>query len=175
MSTIVKLSAVLALALGAVGSISGTPLSAASEKHQSAHKRRSGVVTQKAGALFIITPEGATYQLNQNQERRHGHAPFKEGDQVTLVLDENNAVIDAHLAGEEGSHRFVTGKLVHMGKMEKEIKLQTPQGEQVFPLLRQEFKTKRLEEGAQVTVELNEAGTVIDLHRADESATGKKK
>ncbi len=74
----VKLSEVLALALGAVGLISGTPLSAASEKHQSAHKHQSAVVTQKPGALFIITPEGATYQLNQNQERRRGYAPFKE-------------------------------------------------------------------------------------------------
>lgn len=93
---------------------------------------------------------------------------------MTFVLDENNTVIDAHLAGKEGAHRFVTGKLVHVGKMKEEIKLQTAQGEQVFPLLHQETKTKALEEGAQVTVELNEAGTVIDLHRADESTTGKK-
>jgi hypothetical protein len=38
----------------------------------------------------------------------------------------------------------------------------------------QETKAKGLEEGANVAVELNETGTVIDLHRADERATGKK-
>jgi DNA/RNA-binding domain of Phe-tRNA-synthetase-like protein len=89
-------------------------------------------------------------------------------------LDENNSVIDAHLAGKEGTHRFVTGKLVHVGKMKDEIKLQTAQGEQVFPLLHQETKTKALEEGANVTVELNEAGTVIYLHRAGEHSPVKK-
>lgn len=174
MNKLLKLCIALSLAVGTVGLFAEDPLSAAAEKHQSAHKQQSGVVTQKAGALFIKTEEGTTYQLNENQQRRHGHAPFKEGDHVTFVLDENNTVIDAHLAGEEGSHRFVTGKLVYVGKMKEEIKLQTAQGEQVFPLLHQETKTKALEEGAQVTVELNEAGTVIDLHRADEKATGKK-
>ena len=98
----------------------------------------------------------------------------KEGDHVTFTLNENNSVIDVHMAGEEGSHRFVTGKLIHVGKMKEEIKLQTAQGEQVFPLLLQETKTKALEEGARVTVELNESGTVIDLHKADESGTRKK-
>jgi hypothetical protein len=48
--------------------------------------------------------------------------------------------------------------------MKKEIKLQTAEGEKTFPLLLQETKTKALAEGAEVTVELNEAGTVIDLH-----------
>lgn len=43
-----------------------------------------------------------------------------------------------------------------------------------YPLLHQEANTKALEEGANVTVELNEAGTVIDLHRADESTKRKK-
>ena len=70
-----------------------------------------------------------------------------------------------HLEGEKGEHKFVTGKLIHVGKMNKEIKLQTAEGEQSFPLLLQETKTKALAEGTEVTVELNEAGTVIDLHK----------
>lgn len=53
-----------------------------------------------------------------------------------------------------------------MGKMNKEIKLETSEGEKVFPLGRLEIKTKPIEEGAMVTVEVNEGGTVIDLHRA---------
>ena len=174
MNNFVKLCVAISLTFGAGGIFSGDLLSAAAEKHQSGHKQESGVVTEKAGALVIKTEGGTTYQLNENQERRHGHAPFKAGDHVTFVLDENNAVIDAHLAGKEGAHRFVTGKLVHVGLMKEQIKLQTAQGEQVFPLLHQETKTKALEEGANVTVELNEAGTVIDLHRADESTKRKK-
>ena len=49
--------------------------------------------------------------------------------------------------------------------MKKEIKLQTAEGDQTFPLLLQETKTGGLAEGTEVTVELNEAGTVIDLHK----------
>jgi len=60
----------------------------------------------------------------------------------------------------------VTGKLVHVGMVNKEIKLQTADGEKVFPLTEQGQKTKGIPDGALVTVELNEAGAVIDVHRA---------
>jgi len=54
--------------------------------------------------------------------------------------------------------------------MKNQIKLITSEGEKVFPLERQEIKTGGIEEGAVVTVELNEAGTVIDLHRGEGGA-----
>jgi hypothetical protein len=40
-------------------------------------------------------------------------------------------------------------------------------GHNGFPLAEQGQKTKGIPDGALVTIELNEAGTVIDLHRAD--------
>ncbi len=130
------------------------------------HKKVTGVVTtDKGGILTVKTPTG-NYTLTENASRQHGHAVPKVGDEVTLVLDENNIVIEAHPKGEEGTHHFYTGKLVYMGKMNKEIKLETSEGEKVFPIGRLEIKTKPIEEGAMVTVEVNEAGTVIDLHRA---------
>lgn len=85
---------------------------------------------------------------------------------MTLVLNENNTIIEAHPKGHEGPHKLVTGKLAYVGQMKNQIKLITPEGEKLFPLERQEIKTGGIEEGALVTVELNEAGTVIDLHRA---------
>ena len=138
----------------------------APEGHHSSHQSVSGVVVKQGNGLAVKTPGGATYQVNENASRRHGHAEFKEGDEVTVVLDENNTAIDLHHKGEEGKHTFVTGKLVHLGKMEKQVKLQTPDGEKVFPLARLEIKAKGIDEGTPVTVELNEAGAVIDLHRA---------
>jgi hypothetical protein len=129
------------------------------------HMKISGVVTQKAGALAVKGPDGGTYQLNPNVSKRHGHEPFKEGDEVTVLVNENNAVIDIHPKGQEGTHRFVTGKLIYVGKMKKEIKLVTSEGEKVFPIERQEIKTGGIEEGSLVTAELNEAGILIDLHR----------
>ena len=59
-----------------------------------------------------------------------------------MVVDENNGVIDMHHKGEEGKHPFVTGKLIHLGKMRTQIKLQTSEGEKVFPLAKQEIKNQ---------------------------------
>jgi len=137
-----------------------------SEAPSGSHRSMTGVVIKKGTGLAVKTPDGSRFATNENISRRHGHAPFKEGDEVTIMVDENNAIIDMHHKGEEGKHTFVTGKLIHMGKMKGQVKLQTSEGEKVFPLTRQEIKTKGLDEGTQVTVELNEAGAVIDLHRA---------
>lgn len=132
------------------------------------HKEITGVVTAEKGGILTVETSTGSYSLTETAARQHGHAVPKVGDEVTLVLDENNIVIEAHPKGEMGEHRFVTGKLEYVGKMKKEIKLHTPEGEEVFPLGRLEIKTKPIEEGDMVTVELNEAGIVIDLHRADE-------
>lgn len=132
------------------------------------HMRITGVVTdEKSGQLTVKTENGSTMRINRNAELRHGHAMPKIGDELTIWVNENNTVIDVHPKGEEGIHRFITGKLVYVGQMKDQIKLWTPEGDKVFPLERQEVKTSGIEEGALVTVELNEAGSVIDLHRAD--------
>lgn len=134
------------------------------DKGPTAHKSFKGEVVERAGTLAIRSEEGATYQLSKNEARRQGRQ-FKVGDKVEVTVNENNAIVDVHLEGEKGTHNFVTGKLVYVGKMKKEIKLQTAEGEKAFPLLLQETKTSGLAEGTEVTVELNEAGTVIDLHK----------
>lgn len=141
------------------------PRLAHAEEQHSKHQTLSGVVVKQSTGLAVQTPNGTKYQLNEKQSLRHGHDAFKEGDEVTAVIDENNLVIDVHHKGEEGKHTFVTGKLIYVGKTKKEIKLQTAEGEKVFPLTRQEIKAKNIDEGTEVTVELNEAGAVIDLHR----------
>ena len=133
-------------------------------KGHAAHKHFKGEVIEKGGGLAIKTQEGTTYQLSENEARRQGRE-FKAGDKVEVSVNENNAIVDVHLEGEKGAHKFVTGKLIHVGKMKKEIKLQTAEGDQSFPLLLQETKTGDFPEGTEVTVELNEAGTVIDLHK----------
>ncbi len=138
-----------------------------SEALPQGHMKFTGVVTEKAGVLVVTTPKGAMHQLNANMARRHGQEPFKTGDEVVVVLDENNYIVDMHLKGKEGTHRQVTGTLVRVSGMKKEIKLQTAEGEKVFPLAEEGQKTKGIEAGTLVTVEVNEAGTVIDLHRAD--------
>ena len=142
-------------------------------KGRDAHKHFKGEVIEKGTGLAIKTKEGTVYQLSENEARRQGRQ-FKAGDKVEVSVNENNAIVDVHLEGEKGEHKFVTGKLVHVGKMNKEIKLQTAEGDQSFPLLLQETKTGGLAEGTEVTVELNEAGTVIDLHKGKHVGQKKK-
>ena len=165
-----RLASRSAVVLAMLGAFVLMPLAAKADEqgHSRGHRTVTAVITgERAGLLTARTPDGATHTLNPNISRRHGHEVPKAGDQVTMVFDENNTLIEVHPKGQASAHRFVTGKLVYVGKTKKEIKLSTPQGEQVFPLERLEVKTGGIEEGALVTAELNEAGTVIDLHRAE--------
>jgi hypothetical protein len=129
------------------------------------HRRVEGVVTTVKGEIVTVKTASGNIPLNQKDAREHGHAEWKVGDEVTIIVNINNDVIEAHPKGEEGHHHFYTGKLVYVGKMKKEIKLETIDGEKVFPLKLIEIKTKNIKEGEVVTVEVNEAGTVIDLRR----------
>ncbi|WP_447980766.1 hypothetical protein [Candidatus Nitrospira bockiana] len=135
------------------------------------HRQVSGqVISERSGLLMVKTPDGSTFTLNPNAAKRHGHEVPKVGDELVLLVDENNTVIEAHPKGEGSAHQFVTGKLMYVGKTKKEIRLATPEGEKVFPIERLEIKTGGIEEGAIVTAEVNEAGTIIDLHRAGSSS-----
>ena len=88
-----------------MGLILCVPLTANSAEEQDVtHRTLTGVVVQKGGTLAVKAPNGTTYQTNENASRRHGHEPFKEGDEVSFILDANNIVIDMHLKGEEGEH-----------------------------------------------------------------------
>lgn len=167
-----KLSMVVAVTAVSISLFLVTGVTSADTGHDGAktgehhHTVHGVVVAEKSGVLTVKTPEGTTISVSEKASERHGHTVPKVGQEVTVVLNENNNVIDVHLKGTEGAHSFVTGKLVYVGKMKPEIKLQTPQGDKTFPLVRQDIKTGGIEEGALVTAELNEAGAVIDLHRA---------
>jgi hypothetical protein len=131
------------------------------------HRAISGVVlSERSGLLTVKTETGTQLNISASASSRHGHRLPKVGEEVLLTLDEDDTVIDVHPKGQRGHHRFVTGKLKYVGKMKREIKLETAEGEKVFPLYHQDIKTGALQEGALVTAELNEAGTVIDVHRA---------
>jgi hypothetical protein len=54
------------------------------------HTKFTAVVTEKSGSLVVTTSKGVTHQLNANIAPRHGQEPFKAGEEVIVVLDENN-------------------------------------------------------------------------------------
>lgn len=70
---------------------------------------------------------------------RHEHAMPKVGDEVTVVIGENNMVLEVHPQGTEGKHRFVVGEVLFIGKLQHEIPLKTAQGERKFQLDKQDL------------------------------------
>ena len=99
---------------------------------KSHHQHLQGVAVEKGGVLSVKVPSGATYQLNENRSERHGHALPKAGDEVTVVIDDNNMVLEVHPKGTEGKHRFVTGEVVSIGVMQHEITLRTARESKSF-------------------------------------------
>jgi hypothetical protein len=131
---------------------------------KSGHLTLDGVVTKiQSGLVYVKTPVGQ-YTI----AAKTAPSDAAVGDEVTLWLNEENLVIDHHGKHKNmaGTHRLITGKLIYAGLTKNQIKLWTPEGEKVFPLERMEVKTKPIEEGSMIVVELDEKGTVIDLRKA---------
>ncbi|MEX5219093.1 MAG: hypothetical protein NW701_14790 [Nitrospira sp.] len=85
------------------------------------------------------------------------------GDPVTLWVTAGHAVVDHHRQDTGRRHRFVTGTLLDTPS-KQQIHLWTPEAEKVYSLAEHEAKATQLPEGTMVTVEIDETGTVLDLH-----------
>ena len=126
-----------------------------------------GRVTKiQSGMAHVTTPVGQ-YTLMS----KYAQPDAAVGDQVSLWINEEGMVIDVHGKdkAKAGTHRLIFGKLIRMGPNKNQVKLSTPEGEKVFPLPaeRMEVKTKPIPDGANIVVELNERGDVIDVKRAE--------
>lgn len=121
-----------------------------------------GVVAEiKSGQVFVKTPV-ARYSLNAKTAPQD----VKVGDELTLWVSDNNVAVDHHAKGKEGVHRLITGSLTYASGDMKEIKLMTPEGERTFVVQHGESKLSGMKEGTLITVELNEAGNVIEIRKA---------
>ncbi len=123
-----------------------------------------GTVTKMDAALVYVKAPAGQYTLM----KKYAPSDAAVGDHVSLWINEEGMVIDVHGKDKKqaGSHRLIFGKLIYTGPNKQQIKLQTPEGEKVFPLERMEVKTKPIAEGSNIVVELNEEGKVIDLRKA---------
>jgi len=131
------------------------------------HKKVDGVVTDiKSGLYTVKTPTGATLTLAEAAAIRHGHGVPKLGDEMTLWVNEGNMVIDAHMKGHSDKpHRFISGTLASIDNTMSQMTLLTSGGEKNFKLKPESRMFRDIPPGAQVTIEVNETGEVIDLHK----------
>ena len=134
---------------------------------KSGHKKVEGVVTDmKSGLYTVKTSTGTTYSLTETAAVRHGHGAPKVGDKMTLWVNEGNLVMDAHMKGDSGTaHRFLSGKLTSIDYAKSQMTLSTSGGEKNLKLKPESRMFKDIAAGTDVTIELNETGEVIDLHK----------
>lgn len=121
-----------------------------------------GVVADiKSGLVFVQTSVGR-YSVTA----KSASPDVKVGDKLMIWVSGNNVVVDHHAKGKEGVHRLITGKLTSASGDLKEIKLMTPEGERTFSVQHGESKLSGMKEGTSITIELNEAGDVIEIRKA---------
>ncbi len=131
------------------------------------HKKVEGVVIDmKSGLYTVKTPTGATLTLSEAAAVRHGHGAPKVGDKMTLWVNEGNMVMDAHPKGEAANaHRYISGKLASIDNGKSQMTLTTSGGVKSFKLKPESRMFQDIAVGTPVTVEVNESGEVVDLHK----------
>ena len=131
------------------------------------HKKVEGVVTEvKSGLYTVKTPTGGTLTLTEAAAVRHGHSAPKVGDEMTLWVNEGNMVMAAHPKGQPGkAPRFITGTLASIDNGKSKMTLSTSGGEKSYNLRPESRMFRDIAVGSEVTVEVNDTGEVIDIHK----------
>jgi len=160
----------LLLGVCAMALVSATPGMAADQpgKVVGKHKEVHAVVEKiDAGVVLLKEPDQLRRRtLSPTQVERMKLKDLKVGDEVSLIIDENNLIIDAHKTGMAGhGHQALEGTFVEAANSGKTVKVKTSDGLKSLNVDSAAVsKVTALKQGASVKVELDEAGTVIDIH-----------
>lgn len=140
------------------------------------HQKVEGVVHEvKSGLYTVKTSTATTYALAESTLIRYGRDLPKVGDEMVLWIDEGNLVIDARKKGAPRmTSHFASGKLVSVDYERSQVVLATSTGEKSFQLKPESRMFTHYDAGTPVTIEINEAGEVIDLH-ADKALSAQPK
>jgi hypothetical protein len=131
------------------------------------HQKVEGVVTEvKSGLYTVKSPTGATLTLTEAAAVRHGHSAPKVGDEMTLWVNEGNMVMDVRPKGQPGKGpRFINGTLASIDNGKSKMTLATSGGEKSFTLRPESRMFRDIAVGSEVTIEVNDTGEVIDIHK----------
>lgn len=121
----------------------------------------NGVISEMRSGLIMVTTSWGTMTIQSD-----ALTEAKVGDEITVWVNENNVVIDAYPKGEaRPHHRWVRGSLTYTSGNQEAITLWTPEGKKDFIVKRNRSKFGSFVEGNPITVQLNDKGEVIDVHR----------
>lgn len=132
------------------------------------HQKVEGVVIDRKSGLYTVkTSTGATLTLAEAAAVRHGHSAPKIGDEMTLWVNEGNMVMDACPKGQtDKAPRFITGTLASIDNGKSQMTLATLEGGKSFNLRPESRMFRDIAVGVEVTIEVNDTGEVIDIHKA---------
>jgi hypothetical protein len=127
-----------------------------------AHLLLTGTISKlKSNFIFFRTPIGVV-----NVNAKIGIKNAKVGQMMTLHVHDRHVVADLFPPQATApAHRFVTGPLQFATPERTEVKLWTPDGEQMYPANRGAGLLGGTKEGHPITVELDHDGTVVQFHR----------
>ena len=154
---------VLALATAAAA-LAGDQSGKAAGKHKELH---ATVEKIDAGVVLLKEPDQMRRRtLSPNQLERMKLTDLKVGDEVSLILNGNNLIIDARKTGMAGPGRHtLQGTFVQADTSGKTVNVKTTDGLKALTVdSAATGKVTGLKQGASLTVEVDEAGTVIDIH-----------
>jgi|SRR5688572_2224233 hypothetical protein len=134
---------------------------------KSGHQETEGVVIDtKSGLYTVKTSTGATFTLSEAAAIRHGHSAPKIGDEMTLWVNEGNMVMNARPKGRPGkAPRFITGTLASIDHGKSQMELSLSGEKKSFHLKPESRMFRNVAVGSEVTIEVNDTGEVIDIHR----------
>ncbi|THI90683.1 MAG: hypothetical protein CAF41_002715 [Nitrospira sp. CG24A] len=131
------------------------------------HQKVEGVVIDRKSGLYTVkTSTGATLTLAEAAAVRHGHSAPKIGDEMTLWVNEGNMVMDVCPKGQaDKAPRFITGTLASIDNGKSQMTLATLEGGKSFNLRPESRMFRDIAVGVEVTIEVNDTGEVIDIHK----------
>lgn len=143
-------------------------VSVAGQAASPTHKRLTTTVEKiESGVMFFKPTAGLEHRaVSVNKAERMGLSQAKAGDEVILVIDENNLLMDLHRKDiPPAGHRLIAGKLTYADPMWEVIEITTAGGKQTFAMDDAAgSKLSVLKEGQHVRAELNEDNMVVDIH-----------
>ena len=85
---------------------------------------------------------------------------------MTLWVNEGNMVMDARPKGQPyKASRFIAGTLSSIDSGKSQMTLSTSKGERGYSLRPESRMFKDIAVGSEVTIEINDTGEVIDIHK----------
>lgn len=136
-------------------------------KH-SVHQYRTATVEKvQSGLVFLDQPTGVGQRtVSVHKAERMGLLQPKKGDEVILVIDENNMLIDLHPKGvPPAGHRLITGRLSYADPTWEVIEISNAEGKHMLAMDEDaSSKVFSMMDHELVVAELNEDNLVIDIH-----------